>query len=217
MLGKTPSAKEQVTYHTDPFYRECRAYGKLAKSSKKLAIPCLGYVLFKGRDRKELQDVLFDANVDLDEDCLDHENDPWLANGLPRPPPIRGIVKELASQDSGVDEAALKSILADIKAINKLKVYNRDIREDNFKDGKLVDFGSSWTEPHCYMQETRNLSFIAQETRLGDLVLFDNMVEDLGIETSMRAAKLKPRKNNSAYRSKLRSHPKGKDHVFHKL
>ena len=84
--------------------------------------------------------------------------------------------------------------------MNKLKIYNRDIRKDNFKDGKLVDFGSAWTEPHCFMHSADKEE--PKETRLGNLVMLDNMIELEGINTDIRAMP------NLGYCCKLRSRAK---------
>lgn len=35
-----------------------------------------------------------------------------------------------------------------ILLLNRLKIYNQGVWAENFRNGWLVDFGKSWTEPH---------------------------------------------------------------------
>jgi hypothetical protein len=63
---------------------------------------------------------------------------------------VRALVKEFVPGDSGVNSKTARKILRDIRALNKLGIYIGDVRADNFKAGRLVDFGSSQTaKPHC--------------------------------------------------------------------
>jgi hypothetical protein len=99
--------------------------------------------------------------------------------------------------DAGVNAGNLREILRDIRALNKLGIYVADVRADNFRGGKLIDFGLSITVPHCIMESL-------DEVRLGhqqliDLVMFDDMVEEERVVTAVRAMP------NLEYRSKLRS------------
>jgi hypothetical protein len=144
--------------------------------------------------------ILEGRGINLEEDCLD-DMAPWSPEATRKQRPVRAIVKELASQDPGVNEGSLKMILSDIMELNKLDIYNGDIRRENFGDGKLVGFGSAWTEPHCFMHSADKRE--PGETRLGDLVMFDNMTER--IKTDVRAMPSK------SYCSKLRSHAKKLD------
>ncbi|KAI8648849.1 hypothetical protein NCS56_01500900 [Fusarium sp. Ph1] len=51
-----------------------------------------------------------------------------------------------------------------------------DIRLDNYRDGKLVDFGSSWTGPHILLDARDEEA--ADESRLADRTKFSQMVEN---------------------------------------
>ena len=153
--------------------------------------------------------ILEQSGIDLEEDCLDDDGGSWSPEPTRRLRPVRAIVKELASQDSGVNSKTLAKILRDIKELNRLEIYNRDILKDNFKDGMLVDFRSSWTEPHCFMHSADKEE--PREMRLGDLVMFDNMVELEGFKTRVRA------RPNWRYRSKLRSQAKTAGYEYFSL
>lgn len=64
--------------------------------------------------------------------------------------------------------------------MNKAGIYNMNIRTGNFCDGQLVDFGSSWTEPHTLLASLNREA--AVEARLADRVMFDHMVENAELE-----------------------------------
>ncbi len=101
---------------------------------------------------------------------------------------VRALVKALAPAHSGVTGSSVRGILADIQRLNKMEIYNQDIRAANFRGGKLVDFGSSLTEPSCWMEAyaaMRPEELVA--TWLRDLKNLDNMVEDEGIPIRWKA------------------------------
>ena len=135
--------------YTDPFYAECRAYGRIHEALKKrelrasvadAAIPCHGYFFLQERD----ENILLGRDVDLALDSVDLHYQRTTVGGCR----ARAIVKDLASPDIGVNQKSLKKILSGIVTLNRQQIYNMDIRLDNYREGKIVDFGSSWTEPH---------------------------------------------------------------------
>jgi hypothetical protein len=177
---------ETVTFHTDPFYAECRAYSRIKEAQikknlkREIAIKCYGFLILKEQDRKLLQE----RGVDLGITHLDRT----LREKTGESGQVRAIVKDLAPPDSGVNPRNLKMILSDIRRLKKLKIYNRDIRAENFKGGKLVDFGSAVTEPHCILSAFDEIAKEeARDTRSEDLVMFDDMVAEEEIETDVRA------------------------------
>ncbi|KAJ2966486.1 hypothetical protein NQ176_g10130 [Zarea fungicola] len=203
-----PNARRQFELHTDPFYAECRAYGRINEARKSgkvkqaISMPCFGFLFI---DEKYLP-ILLESGVDLEEDCLLHEDCISTASESATPPPprtrdpskapIRSIVKELASHSSGVNYRSIERIRQDILALNRLQVYNRDVRMDNILDGKLVDFGSAWTEPHCCMSP---LNFReADHAKVGDLAMLEEIADDEGYLVSWRRFK------NLEYKKKLR-------------
>lgn len=190
--------------HLDPFYAECRAYGRINMAREKghikrdIAIPCFGFIYLDDRYSK----VLDGYGVDLDERCLDSDSS---SDSTPTPHasqptttrPIRGIVKHLASTDPGITYKTVDKIRKDILELNRLKVYNCDVRKNNFRDGKLVDFGSSITEPHCLITPKNDLH--SRESRLGDMPMLEDVVDEAGFLVTWRRTK------NLEYRRKLRS------------
>jgi hypothetical protein len=190
-----------VIFHTDPFYAECRAYGRIHQAQKnqpgkrQLAVRCHGYLLLQERDTQ----ALLKRGVDLDADVVDEE----LLRVNKENGQVRAIVKDFVPGDSGVNQKSIRGILRDIRALNKLGIYVGDVRADNFRGGKLVDFGLSSTEPHCIMKALDKVGL--RETKLEDLVMFDEMVIAEGLDTTVRAMP------NKEYRAKLRSWVRKKD------
>lgn len=195
---------QQVEFHLDPFYAECRAYGRInlakkqGKIKRDIAIPCFGFIYLDDCYRE----VLDDYGVDLDERCLESDSSSY-SSPMPNARessslrPIRGIVKQLASADPDVTYKTVDRIRKDIQELNRLKVYNLDVRKDNFRDGKLVDFGLSRTEPHCFIRPDND--FLSDESRQGDMAMLQHVVDEEGILVPWRTTK------NLEYRKKLRS------------
>lgn len=168
-----------IACYTDPFYAECRAYGgiqsaitdkkkkKKRKLSADVAVPCHGFLFLREKDEK----ILNEKNIDLELDRVSPKYQRATAGGYR----VRAIVKDLVSSDSGVDEKSLWKVLSGITNLNRHGIFNMDIRIDNFRDGKIVDFGSSWTEPHALLDALDDEA--AEEHRLTDRVMFDEMVE----------------------------------------
>ena len=111
--------------------------------------------------------------------------------------PVRALVKELKVSDSGINQATLPRILRNLQKVKKKRVHNRDIREDNYKGGLLVDFGSSWTEPHCILDAMRPAE--AMLCKDDDYGQFDIMAEDKHLQPTVRGLP------NEGYCMKLRS------------
>ena len=75
----------------------------------------------------------------------------------------------------------------DLLALHAMGVYVQDIREDNYMNGKLVDFSRSWTRPHSLIDsKIRSQHLIDLELR-ADLKAFDRMLLEAGIRTRTNA------------------------------
>ena len=185
-----------ASYYSDPFYRECRAYGQIQKAikAKKLrpnvAVPCHGFLFLHAEDEKALRE----RDIDLGLNKVDLR----FQRGTAGRCRARAIVKDLGTARSGVDDKSLVKILSGISTLNKCKVYNTDIRSDNYSDGQIIDFGSSWTEPHPYLNKLTGRQ--AKGIRNADRVRFDGMVRDEEIP-NVRGIGAMP---NREYKQKLR-------------
>ena len=130
----------------DPFYAECRAYGRIKSKSRKrdIAVPCHGYVPVPADEEPNLLRRFQVSEWDRPEDEYSLD--------IASRQPFRALVKDLVLEDPPLSAALLKDMREDIIALNKSGVYVMDVVERNYKGGLLVDFGAAWTTPHCMMK-----------------------------------------------------------------
>ncbi|KAI0401149.1 kinetochore Sim4 complex subunit Fta2 [Xylaria palmicola] len=157
-------SNETLTFHTDPFFAECRAYGRLNQyyegldgkmrrksrgsrpgprhvEIKRLAVPCYGYITLDAEYEKVLRDKFNVHDWDRPE--------PEESEQIPTQP-FRALVKKLIPSDVSVSNP--RRMLADLKKIRKLGIYQRDVYARNYKAGLLVDFSAAWTAPHWCLE-----------------------------------------------------------------
>ncbi|KAI1418993.1 kinetochore Sim4 complex subunit FTA2-domain-containing protein [Xylaria sp. FL1777] len=177
---------QEAIWYTDPFYAECRAYGRIQEGlesrlvTEQTAVKCYGYLLLNKQDAHWLKK----EGIDLDHELLDHE----LREALGGDTRVRAIVKQLEKSPVGVHAGNIRRAWRSVCLLNNsLKIYNMDIKADNFIGYRLVDFGSSWTEPHKFLEfleEARPK--MAKANRLKDKVNFEDMIEEEEIPTRLR-------------------------------
>lgn len=135
---------KEALFYTDPFYAECRAYGRIRNgfTSRQVlehtAVKCYGYMLLTlGQKNKRW---LKNASVNLELEELDHK----LHEALRGDTRVRAIVKHLERNPKELDAGNIRRELKSMLLLNNtLKIYNRDIKADNFIGYRLVDFGYS--------------------------------------------------------------------------
>ncbi len=199
MLGpegrRIPS--QDIEGQSDPFYAECRAYGRIASKPRKrpIAIACHGFIGIPTS-----QESFFAQTFDITD---------WSRPGeeLSLPPtkqqPLRALVKELIEVDHEITEKLVMSMRRELKALNSLKAYVMDVRWDNYKGGHLVDFSLPWTEPHYEYRKGFNSEEDMMMTRSIDLAAFGKMVrEEFSMDLSVK------RKPNQDFIARLRSQQK---------
>lgn len=190
---------ETLTFHSDPFFAECRAYGKINKyyedmddkarrrhqrirpepgsaKKKQLAVPCYGYITVAAEYEKMLQ-----KKFDVWE--WDRSEEEELGEIAKRP--FRALVKELVT--SPVSVLNPRRMLGDLKKLRKLEIFARDIYARNYKAGFLVDFSVAWTAPHWCLEVLG--PYQRKSGTNSELGLFDLMIEEEGIKTSVRATR----------------------------
>ncbi|KAJ3562994.1 hypothetical protein NPX13_g8354 [Xylaria arbuscula] len=179
LLG--PISSRNVTdsdleFHTDPFYAECRAYAQIEARRKSQGLirkdiaDCYGYIGL----RKVDEDFLAGYGIDLWEDIPFHSEYRERAAGSP----VRALVKEYIEEDVDLEERALKTMLKGVKLMNRNKILINDVHARNFRAGYLLDFGLSWTQPHCLWN---NFSRQRMEAFLkADRVMFEEMTKKIG-------------------------------------
>ncbi|KAI0556220.1 hypothetical protein F4679DRAFT_578340 [Xylaria curta] len=206
---------ETLTFHSDPFFAECRAYGKIDRyyedlrdktrggprrsrarrnrtrprdvEIRQLAVPCYGYVTLAA----EYEEVLRDKFDIFDWNRSEEEESRQIAKR-----PFRCLVKQLVSSQISVTNP--RRMLADLKQLRKIGVFPRDIYARNYKAGLLVDFSVAWTEPHWCLEVLG--PYQRENEKKGELSLFDAMIKSEEIKTTVRATR------NSKYCEKLRSY-----------
>ncbi|KAL9613432.1 MAG: hypothetical protein Q9167_002030 [Letrouitia subvulpina] len=184
-------SKYIVCAHRDPFFNECRAFGRIIEAglNGKIAVPCHGHLTVSAKLEDELKRRFHIEKWHRPESEYDKP--------VSRRQPFRAVVKTLLPTRLSVDGKLVGKALRDLKRIRRLKVYVMDIQARNYVAGTLVDLDNAITEKHY-------LFYISPEWRMRlyqkeDLEYFDGMIEELGLQTWERALP------NDTYRSKLRS------------
>ncbi|KAF2971659.1 hypothetical protein GQX73_g1889 [Xylaria multiplex] len=184
--------KKAIIY-TDPFYAECRAYGRIQdgrfdKESKlpcirqQVAVKCYGYLLLGRQDER----WLISQGHDLRSDLIDSE----VREALGGDTRVRAIVKHVHEGPKSLHAGNIRRAWANVRLLNNsLKIYNMDIKANNFIGFRLVDFGSSWTEPHAILQylEDKEGGVPAKYVTGNDKRHFDDMIAKEQIPTRLKA------------------------------
>ncbi|GAP87996.1 hypothetical protein SAMD00023353_3200350 [Rosellinia necatrix] len=183
---KKPLPLREAMWYTDPFYAECRAYGRIQEGfdsrlvTEQIAIKCYGYLLLDDNNVRWLEK----EGIDLDHQLLDHE----LRKALGGDTRVRAIVKQFEKNPARIHAGNIRRAWRSVYLLNNsLKIHNMDIKADNFIGHKLVDFGSSWTEPHKLLDYLGGVKeTIAESYRLKDAVNFEEMIEGEEIPTRLQ-------------------------------
>ena len=183
----------RIQAHMDPFYNECRAYGRLVETglSRKIAIHCYGYLTLPATIEDELDRDFGVATWDRPEEDFDKP--------VSERQPLRATVKELISDDVPFNAKDVSKMLRHLRRLRSLGIYPMDVRARNYRAGLLVDFSLAMTKPH-YLFETLpewHISTLQRE----DLLMFDDMIEKAQLSTWNRATP------NTEYLKKLRPRP----------
>ena len=180
--------------HMDPFFNECRAYGRLIERGQngKIAARCYGYTAISA----EREEALYRKYG------VEHWGRP-----VGDRQPIRAIVKELIEDDSPLTHKVAKKILKDLRKMHKMGIYPMDVRARNYKAGLLVDMSIAMTTPHFLFKIRSRWQIEMLQGQ--DLAMFDSMIGDEEVIPSVRALP------NEEYCTKLRSQKK-KDELAEK-
>ena len=183
-FGLWPHQKEIVSLdmlhaHSDPFYNECRAYGRLKETNLdgKVAVRCHGYTTLPAAVESELYERFDVSDWDRDEDDYDKSVRTRAA--------FRAIVKDLVVEDIPLTPQVLRRMKKDLRKIRKQGIYPTDIKATNYKGGLLIDLSTAMTEPHYLFEIKPNWRVMSYKKE--DLFAFDAMVEDAGVKTNVKA------------------------------
>ncbi|CAH0054984.1 unnamed protein product [Clonostachys solani] len=192
---------DNIAHYDDPFYNECRAYGRINEYIKKkkspslsnIAAPCHGFFFLRPRDTHELERD-YHLNVGYGEINVDYQDS--TVGGL-RP---RAIVKDLAPDLYEYwDGKMLNTMLRGILRLNRHGILNRDIKADNYVGTQLVDFGRAATMPDLIFDHLPNWQK-PSELHV-DLIRFHEMVENLFNDNFITAEDVRAIRHPMARRS----------------
>ncbi|KAJ3574334.1 hypothetical protein NPX13_g4399 [Xylaria arbuscula] len=156
---------KKAIFYTDPFYAECRAYGRI-------------------EDGRVDRHSRVPRGLDLETDVIDDD----VYEALEGDTRVRAIVKHLDESPKSLHARNIGRAWTSVRLLKKsLKIYNMDIRADNFIGHRIVDFGSSWTEPHELLRYLdKRGKIVAGHKRAIDTQHFDDMIEEEEIPTRLR-------------------------------
>ncbi|KAK0512431.1 hypothetical protein JMJ35_005559 [Cladonia borealis] len=167
--------------HSDPFYNECRAYGRLEekKLNGKVAVYCYGYITISA-DKEDQLEREFDV-VDWDRPGEEYDKP------VSQRQPFRAIVKDLVLKDVPLSAKIADKMLTDLRRIRRTGVYPGDIVLRNYKAGLLIDFSTARTEPF-YLFNLRP----GRQTQIlkdSDLYMWERIRKENKLDTRKRAVR----------------------------
>lgn len=182
---------DELHAHADPFYNECRAYGRLKEAgldNGAVAIRCHGYTTLDPAMESEIEQRFDVTDWEREDDDRPMENRAA----------FRAIVKDLVRDELPLTHRVVKKMKKDLLQIRKQGIYPSDIKKSNYKNGLLLDFSNAITEPN-YLFHIKP-DWQVERYKQADLLQFDKMIEDEKVKTWVRASpnrdylrKLRPR------------------------
>ncbi len=153
--------------HMDPFFNECRAYGRLIDASQngKIAVRCYGHMSIPADKEEELSQKF---NIQ----AWDRPGEEY-ARPASRRQPFRAVVKDLIREPVQLTPRVIKKMLKDLKTMRELGVFPMDVCARNYEGGLLVDMSIAITTPHFLfkIRPRWQVRVIQRE----DLLMFDRV------------------------------------------
>ena len=184
-----------IRFQSDPFYNECRAYGRLIDCgvNGKVAVRCHGHLEIPAAREEELAQR-FDVYA------WDSPTDDTSSKTTP----LRAIVKDLVQEDHNpLNERVLGRMRKDLLKMRKLGVHPQDVYLRNYGGGLLLDFSIAITKPHWVFENQEPWEFRAMQN--DEMQLLQVLMLESGVKTWQRAVR------NREYCMKLRGCPEGKE------
>lgn len=158
-------ALEAVGKYSDPFYAECRAFGRLQETGhESLAVKCHGYVLLDEKHEELLMPM-------IDKPSRMFGDRPFYSNIGNPPAPIRCIIKDLGGQ-SRLTRQLAQRVFEDIKALHQLGIVSMDMKLEQLIDGKIADFSVAKTLPHFVTCAELNPKLPVEWSHMAESALF---------------------------------------------
>ncbi|KAK0637139.1 kinetochore Sim4 complex subunit FTA2-domain-containing protein [Bombardia bombarda] len=153
----------------DPFYSECRAYGRLEETDNKhLAVQCYGYVFLDQATEAHLAERYYDR---------------WHRTRATKGRPLRAIVKEYIDSNDRepFTPKMFPQMRRDVVALNSLGIVVWDLRADNYCAGRIIDFSQARTVPHMELDFSLKdvySHWTQVQCCLNDYFAFDEIIDD---------------------------------------
>ncbi|RYP58377.1 hypothetical protein DL770_010443 [Monosporascus sp. CRB-9-2] len=118
---------EDLAFHTDPFYAECRAYGQIRRAyggrlpKKPYVADCYGFLALNDKDEKHLSD----QGIDLWDGISSNDEYRAMAEGSP----ARALVKQYVERDTVFDGKTMERIRKGIHFMNSKGILIRDTKK----------------------------------------------------------------------------------------
>ena len=156
-----------VRFHTDPFFAECRSFGRLVQKKKDdlLAVRCYGYALLPEEVERRIERQFGISD--------------WNRGAEDEGHPLRAIVKALIWYKTPFGRKKFPAMRRTLEELNKLQILNMDIREENYLGGRLFDFSIAITPPHLALWSGLRSEDQILEDMDDDIECFDSMVEEV--------------------------------------
>lgn len=171
--------------YAEPFTCECRAFGRIQESGHEtVALKCYGYVLLDEEHERTVMAQFHNRShgyldfIGSGNGAGSDELRTQFTGKSGRPPPIRGIVKELGVPDEDLRPAVARSILRDIIKLQKLGIIGVDVRDVQIVSGKLCDFSTAVTTPHILTTPEINPHLTAEMVSMMEFATFNKALND---------------------------------------
>lgn len=164
-------ATEAIHQYVDPFYAECRAYGRLQETGHEdLALKCHGYVLLDSKHEEALR-----GKEDREGSVVSYR--PFYVHGDEEPPRVRCIIKELGSPLSLTQGMAYR-LLDDVKSLHQLGITGLDLKLEQIINGKIADFSMALTFPHFVMSPQLDLNLPIEWRQISEVITWRHFYWD---------------------------------------
>lgn len=127
---------ESLKHYTDPFFNECRVYGRLKRADKEhLAIDCYGYVMFSSA-YLEGKGIDLGTSSTSDPNSVRGSKPGIIHEGLPEEPVGHGseliyaLLKDLPPSDATTQRptaAQVRTMARDLLSLHKLGIFHASI------------------------------------------------------------------------------------------
>ncbi|KAI0204822.1 kinetochore Sim4 complex subunit FTA2-domain-containing protein [Astrocystis sublimbata] len=156
-----------VRYHLDPFYAECRVFGLLIQKKKDdaLAVRCHGYAMLPQKIEKQIRDRF--------------GIDGWNRQPDDAGTPLRAILKDYIRFKTACGRKKLPAMRSNLRKLNGMGIFNMDIKEDNYRGGRLFDFSIALTPPHVWLWPSVRSRAEILEDCAEDEKVFDRMAKQI--------------------------------------